>query len=73
MWALGGLVRGLQKLSFRAFSGRRSSLTHGATVAKLPDAKPLKCVGCFSPLAKSNSSGYLVLAGILAFYAVKTC
>ena len=24
----------------------------GGTVTKLPDAKPLKLVGCFSPLAK---------------------
>jgi len=50
------------------------TLYQGAIVTKLPDKKPLKLVGCFSPWAKkNNSSGNLVLAGILAFYAVKTC
>jgi len=28
-----------------------SNYTEGATVIKLPDTKPLKLVGCFSPLA----------------------
>ena len=44
---------------------------HGATVIKLPDAMPLWLV--VSPLRqKSTRSGNLVLAGILAFYAIKT-
>jgi len=46
------------------------TLYQGAIVTKLPDKKPLKLVGCFSPWAKS---GNWVLARILAFYAVKTC
>ena len=45
----------------------------GPQLVKFPDAKPLKLVGCLSPWAKSISSGNLLLAGILAFYAVKTC
>jgi len=51
------------------------TLYQGAIVTKLPDEKPLKLVGCFFPWAKKkkNSSGNLVLAVILAFYAVKTC
>ena len=48
-------------------------LTMAPQLLNCNDAKPLKLVGCFSPLAKKGFKCNLVLAGILAFYAVKTC
>ena len=36
-------------------------------VTKLPDAKPLKLIGCFSQVQKKYSSGNLLLVGILIF------
>ena len=41
-------------------------------VTKLPDAKPLRLIGCFSLMQKKYSSGNLLLVGILTFYAVNT-
>jgi len=42
-------------------------------VTKLPDAKPLRLIGCFSLMQKKYSSGNLLLVEILPFYAVNTC
>ena len=56
--------------------GKRFSYQHGATVTKLPDTKPLKLVGCYTPWTKKSLVRQIGARGISTllghFYTVIT-